>query len=199
MINQLLTIVLQGQPTLLPPPGNPILSSHIDAIAHAMWQLAFHQGPMLQTACKYSALFAPLKMAALAKLNYLPSWWFYREMAVRQLVARVEEARKKDKDTEVAEEKGTGEGGEGNNAEDVKEKGWTVVDDGEMDKLWRDTIDWAVRYNRPRIEMGGWGPEGRRALTKLAEKKEEDKAEGEERDEGDMGETVDGGAEKMLE
>lgn len=30
-------------------------------------------------------MFSQLKLAALAKLNFLPSWWFFREMAVRQM------------------------------------------------------------------------------------------------------------------
>lgn len=40
----------------------------------------------MQSACQYSTLFSHLKLAALAKLNYLPSWWFLREMAVKQML-----------------------------------------------------------------------------------------------------------------
>jgi hypothetical protein len=33
-------------------------------------------------------LFSPLKLAALAKLNYLPSWWFFRAVVVRDVGER---------------------------------------------------------------------------------------------------------------
>lgn len=50
-----------------------------------MWQIAFNHGGLLQRACQYGSLFSPLKLAALAKLNYLPSWWFFRDLAARYL------------------------------------------------------------------------------------------------------------------
>ncbi|KAF1936964.1 hypothetical protein EJ02DRAFT_515496 [Clathrospora elynae] len=91
--SQLFIHTLQQNPTLLPfplssPTNTPIASPRIDAIAHAMWQIAFKHGVMLQSACQYSALFSPLKLAALAKLNYLPSWWFFRDMAVEEMNGR---------------------------------------------------------------------------------------------------------------
>jgi hypothetical protein len=30
-------------------------------------------------------MFSPLKLAALAKLNFLPSWWFFRQGVVNEL------------------------------------------------------------------------------------------------------------------
>ncbi|KAG9189087.1 hypothetical protein G6011_05955 [Alternaria panax] len=85
-ITQLLRHVLQTHPSLCPSsPSFHITSSNIDAITHTMWQVAFHHGPMLASACRYSAIFSPLKLAALAKLNFLPSWWFLRDCAVRGL------------------------------------------------------------------------------------------------------------------
>ncbi|KNG44769.1 hypothetical protein TW65_08295 [Stemphylium lycopersici] len=83
----LLAHVLQTNPNLLPanPFTSPITSSHIDAIAHTIWQVAFSHGDLLQRACQYGSLFSPLKLAALAKLNFLPSWWFFRDLAVRYL------------------------------------------------------------------------------------------------------------------
>ena len=60
-------------------------SSQIDAIAHKMWDIALEHGPMLQLACQYSAMFSPIKLRMLAKLNFLPSWWFFREVVTREL------------------------------------------------------------------------------------------------------------------
>ena len=129
--HQLFTHMLQHYPILFPSPGSPISSAHIDTIAHAMWQVAFNHGRLLQRACQYSALFAPLKLAALARLNFLPSWWFCREMLVKELVSR----------------------------EEQDEKGWKV-DDAEMEAQWRKTCKWTVMANKSRIMMGGWGKEG---------------------------------------
>ena len=90
MALQLLSHVVRSDSTLLPSdlPNSIINSTHIDKIAHAMWQTAFKHGLMLQQACMYSAMFAPTKLAALAKLNFLPSWWFFREMTLKILAAR---------------------------------------------------------------------------------------------------------------
>lgn len=59
----------------------PIKSKRLDAVAHAMWQVAYRHENMLKTACQYSAMFSHLKLQMLAKLNFLPSWWFLRETA----------------------------------------------------------------------------------------------------------------------
>jgi hypothetical protein len=83
----LFTHVLQHNSALFSFPGSPITSTEIDNITHAMWQVAFKQGGLLQRACQYSALFSHLKLSALAKLNFLPSWWLLREMLVRELTA----------------------------------------------------------------------------------------------------------------
>ena len=50
-----------------------------------MWDAAFQHGRMFQLACQYSAMFSPLKLRMLAKLNLLPSWWFFREFVVKGL------------------------------------------------------------------------------------------------------------------
>ncbi|CAN9080453.1 unnamed protein product [Alternaria alternata] len=88
---QLLHHVLTTHPNLVPTSPSPILSSNIDAIAHTMWQVAFNHGPLLARACQYSAMFSPLKLAALAKLNFLPSWWFFREGVMKGLPEMVGE------------------------------------------------------------------------------------------------------------
>jgi hypothetical protein len=88
--------MLQQYPMFFPTLGTTISSAQIDTIAHAMWQAAFNHGALLQRACTYSALFAPLKLAALAKLNFLPSWWFFRELLVKELVSREGEGWKVD-------------------------------------------------------------------------------------------------------
>lgn len=64
------------------PLARAVDSNHINEIVHAMWQTAFIDGPMRQEACQQSANFSYLKLQALANLNYLPSWWYYREIVV---------------------------------------------------------------------------------------------------------------------
>lgn len=79
--------MLQKDALLLPidPTTNPITSTHIDNIAYAMWNTAFQHGALLDRACQYGSMFSPLKLAALARLNFLPSWWFFRSFAVGYL------------------------------------------------------------------------------------------------------------------
>jgi hypothetical protein len=89
-VKNLLSYVLDREPSLLPPILlMPVTSSHIDAIAHSMWQAASYHEALLDRACSYSALFSPLKLAALAKLNFLPSWWFFRDLAISALLGGV--------------------------------------------------------------------------------------------------------------
>lgn len=64
------------------PKTNPIASRRIDAIAHSMWDLVFNREAVMTEVTMKAALFAPLKLRALARLNWLPSWWLLREMAV---------------------------------------------------------------------------------------------------------------------
>ncbi|USP81693.1 hypothetical protein yc1106_08967 [Curvularia clavata] len=80
----LVPCVLKENPNIIPadPTKEPITSDHINAVAHAMWQVAFRHGAMLQRASQYGCMFSPLKLAALARLNYLPSWWYLRSLAV---------------------------------------------------------------------------------------------------------------------
>ncbi|KAJ5062696.1 hypothetical protein J3E74DRAFT_404328 [Bipolaris maydis] len=88
LLSGLLQHVLQSNPHLLPPFPHTtkyLTSKHINDIAHAMWNVAFTHGDLLQRACQYGAMFSPLKLAALAKLNFLPSWWFFRDLAVKGL------------------------------------------------------------------------------------------------------------------
>ena len=56
-------------------------SQRVDGITHAMWQVVFSYESMMQDVTTKAAMFSQLKLRALAKLNYLPSWWFIREMA----------------------------------------------------------------------------------------------------------------------
>ena len=121
LMNNLLRHVLQTQPTLLPfVPSTPITSTHIDNIAHTMWQIAFKHVVMLQRACQYSAMFSPLKLAALAKLNFLPSWWFFRDLVVGGLPELIKGVDGK------GEEKVCG----------------VVIDDREMQGAWNEAIKW---------------------------------------------------------
>ncbi|KAI4925300.1 hypothetical protein J4E85_007178 [Alternaria conjuncta] len=121
LMNNLLRHVLQTQPTLLPfLPATPITSTHIDNIAHTMWQIAFKHVVILQRACQYGAMFSPLKLAALAKLNFLPSWWFFRDLVVGGLPELIKGVDGK------GEEKGLG----------------VVIDDREMQGAWHEAIKW---------------------------------------------------------
>jgi hypothetical protein len=52
-------------------------------------------------------MFSPLKLAALAKLNFLPSWWFFREGVMKGLPEMV---------------------------------GERTVDDGEMQREWKEAV-----------------------------------------------------------
>ena len=78
---------------------------------------------MLQRACQYSAMYAPLKLAALAKLNFLPSWWFFRDLVVGGLPELVKGV------DGMGGEKGDGKGG-------------VVIDDGEMMGAWNEAVRW---------------------------------------------------------
>ena len=121
LMKNLLRHVLQTQPTLLPfVPSTPITSTHIDNIAHTMWQIAFKHVVMLQRACQYSAMVSPLKLAALAKLNFLPSWWFFRDLVVGGLPELIKGVDGK------GEEKVCG----------------VVIDDREMQGAWNEAIKW---------------------------------------------------------
>jgi hypothetical protein len=47
-----------------------------------MWDVVFQRDAMMTDITMKAALFTPLKLRALARLNWLPSWWFLRGMAV---------------------------------------------------------------------------------------------------------------------
>lgn len=46
-----------------------------------MWQVAFSHEYMMQNVTAHAAMYSQLKLRALAKMNYLPSWWYLRDMA----------------------------------------------------------------------------------------------------------------------
>ncbi|KZM26050.1 uncharacterized protein EKO05_0005851 [Ascochyta rabiei] len=74
---------LQSNQNLIP--GNvattTMTSQHIDRFANAMWQVVFNHENTMRDVTARSAMFSTLKLRALARLNYLPSWWHLREMA----------------------------------------------------------------------------------------------------------------------
>lgn len=47
-----------------------------------MWDVVFVKADMMNNVTMKAAMFPQLKLRALAKLNWLPSWWFLREMAL---------------------------------------------------------------------------------------------------------------------
>lgn len=73
---------LRSNRSLIPadPAFKSVGSQHIDSIVHAMWQVAFDNGDMPDITAK-AAMFSRIKLRALARLNYLPSWWFLRTIA----------------------------------------------------------------------------------------------------------------------
>ncbi|XPS92313.1 hypothetical protein M3J09_001712 [Ascochyta lentis] len=103
--------LLSGNPAI-----NPVDSRRIDNIAHAMWQVVFNHENMMRDVTAKVAMFSTLKLRALARLNYLPSWWYLREMACTVMMRQ----------------------------------GW-VVDDREMQELWRETVEWCGRVE---VKMG---------------------------------------------
>ncbi|KAF1923167.1 uncharacterized protein M421DRAFT_426139 [Didymella exigua CBS 183.55] len=84
MAQQIFMTALHRNGSLFPiePTKNPIGSRRVDAIAHTMWEVVFSKADMMDNVTTKAALFNPLKLRALAKLNWLPSWWFLREMAL---------------------------------------------------------------------------------------------------------------------
>ncbi|KAJ8118573.1 hypothetical protein OPT61_g476 [Boeremia exigua] len=103
---------LQNEPNLTPPTPTqiPVDSTRIDRITHAMWQVVFQHDIMMKDVTTKASMLPQMKLRALAKLNYLPSWWILREVACSLMLRQ----------------------------------SW-LVNDGEMETLWRDTIDWCKR------------------------------------------------------
>ncbi|RMZ74683.1 J domain-containing [Pyrenophora seminiperda CCB06] len=100
-ISNLFCYVVGKHPTLFPTKDGStaciLKSSHIDAIAHAMWDVAFKHGGMFQIACSYSTMFSPSKLRILARLNFLPSWWFFRELMVKEIPGFGDEEKKEER------------------------------------------------------------------------------------------------------
>ena len=81
---QIFMATLKRNHTLMPvaPTTSPIGSRRIDAIAHGCWDVVFSKEALMADITMRAALYSPLKLRALARLNWLPSWWFLREMAI---------------------------------------------------------------------------------------------------------------------
>ncbi|CBY00433.1 hypothetical protein IAQ61_011360 [Plenodomus lingam] len=84
LTGNLLHSALKRHPYIVPQKSAaiPITSSHITEIAHRMWQLAFENPGVLDQVCSYAAAMSHIQLATLAKLGYLPSWWYLRESVV---------------------------------------------------------------------------------------------------------------------
>lgn len=89
IFQRLLSSVVQNDRTLLPATCKitPITSDCLDRIAYVMWSSAFPQHPVFQLASQYSALMSHVKLRALAKMSFLPTWWVMREEAKLGLTA----------------------------------------------------------------------------------------------------------------
>ncbi|KAF2621637.1 hypothetical protein BU25DRAFT_482612 [Macroventuria anomochaeta] len=132
MPQKIFLAALQSNRTLVPanPVNNPLNSQRIDAVAHAMWQVIFINENMMKGITTKASMLPQLKLRALARLNYLPSWWFIREMACG-VMAR---------------------------------QGW-LMDDSEMQGLWKETVEWCTRVE---IKVGMQGDSA--AATKQEER-----------------------------
>jgi hypothetical protein len=84
LAQQIFMAAFQRNDSLCPvePKKNPVGSRRIDAIAHGMWDVVFSKADIMDNVTMKTALFTTLKLRALSKLNWLPSWWFLREMAL---------------------------------------------------------------------------------------------------------------------
>jgi hypothetical protein len=65
-------------------------------------------------------MFSPLKLAALAKLNFLPSWWFFRGGVMKGLPKMI---------------------------------GERMVDDGEMQREWKEAVYWCMAILGERADV----------------------------------------------
>lgn len=65
----------------LDPYQTTVNSARIDSIAHAMWDVVFERESLMKEVTIKASMLPQIKLRALAKLNYLPSWWFLRDMA----------------------------------------------------------------------------------------------------------------------
>ncbi|KAJ4989731.1 hypothetical protein SVAN01_04761, partial [Stagonosporopsis vannaccii] len=63
------------------PTKNPVSSVRIDRTTHAMWDVVFENENWMKEVTTKASMLPQIKLRALAKLNYLPSWWFLRDMA----------------------------------------------------------------------------------------------------------------------
>jgi hypothetical protein len=104
-------------------------------------------------------MFSPLKLAALAKLNFLPSWWFFRDLIGSELP------------TLIKRDDGNGE---------EKVLGW-LIDDKEMQNTWKETVRWCAGVLGDRVAM----PVGREGARKLMEAAKAEREEMEKTHEND--------------
>ncbi|KAH8725022.1 hypothetical protein GQ44DRAFT_727193 [Phaeosphaeriaceae sp. PMI808] len=81
IFHRVISTVLLLHPTALPTSQSEVITSNqIDDITYKTWDYCItrDQGQLLLCASQYGAMFGDIKLRVLAKLNYLPSWWFMR-------------------------------------------------------------------------------------------------------------------------
>lgn len=76
---QLFIIAMQNNKSLVS--VNPVTSRYLDKVAYDMWDIAFQQDVWMKDATLKGSMLPQLKLRALARLNYLPSWWYLRGVA----------------------------------------------------------------------------------------------------------------------
>lgn len=80
IFTQVIKVILAKSPHSLPAsPTDIVTSNQIDRFAHAMWSVCLQNGQLLNHANTYASMMNEVKLRALAKLNFLPSWWFLRD------------------------------------------------------------------------------------------------------------------------
>jgi hypothetical protein len=72
-------IAMQNDKSLVP--TNPVTSHYLDKMAYRMWDIAFKKDVWMKDATSKGSMLPQLKLRALARLNYLPSWWYLRGVA----------------------------------------------------------------------------------------------------------------------
>ena len=77
--HQLFIMAMQQDISLKP--VSPVTSRWLDKMAYAMWDISFKQDIWMKDATAKGSMLPQLKLRALARLNYLPSWWYLRGVA----------------------------------------------------------------------------------------------------------------------
>lgn len=75
-------------PHLLPySPLDPVVSGHLNELAHAMWNNVINNGPMYHNICVYAAMSPYPTLRVLALRGEIPAWFWMRQMCKHVLTS----------------------------------------------------------------------------------------------------------------